>query len=435
MIKQHASTVIARLRQESVPGLRVLLDMIDQDIESNSIIPFSRLTTIHFARFVILEASELDGEMIPPQLSFSSNFDGPLDDHLKELFSVAGSGFDQVYQHCADYNAEGDISQKITYFKQHSLPPPNAFYIGHRGLSVQMIQKQNQIRNAIEMFLNQNPQDNYKPSEIRQNILNFLESAGLRDIKPPEIVLPSLWGPILILLGSILLLGLVISWAFVLKLFIAIVIFLIIWTIILRIKEKTDPEIQIETDDWKKDNLIQKIQTLKKDEDFVVQNQLTHLVPIKKGLFRLITLKTVLWAINLLANVFYNKGKLGNIPTIHFARWVIIDNNRRLLFFSNFDGSWESYLGDFIDKAAVGLTGVWSNSELFPKTKFLVFEGATDEERFKYWTRTYQITTQVWYTAYKNLTVVNVLNNNEIHQGIWKEKMTENEIIDWLRKL
>ncbi len=44
-------------------------------------------------------------------------------------------------------------------------------------------------------------------------------------------------------------------------------------------------------------------------------------------------------------------GKLGEISTIHFARWISIDHGQRLLFLSNYDGSWTNYLGDFRDEA------------------------------------------------------------------------------------
>ena len=66
-----------------------------------------------------------------------------------------------------------------------------------------------------------------------------------------------------------------------------------------------------------------------------------------------------------LINNFFVKGKLMGIPTIHFARWVLIDNNKHMLFFSNFDGSWQQYLGDFIDKSGWGLTGIFSNTVRF----------------------------------------------------------------------
>ena len=38
---------------------------------------------------------------------------------------------------------------------------------------------------------------------------------------------------------------------------------------------------------------------------------------------------------------------LAKIGTIHFARWVLFDNDTRLLFCSNFDGTLEGYLRDF----------------------------------------------------------------------------------------
>ena len=58
------------------------------------------------------------------------------------------------------------------------------------------------------------------------------------------------------------------------------------------------------------------------------------------------------------------------IPTIHFARWVLIDNNKHMMFFSNFDLSWESYLDDFIEKAHGGLTLAWGSGVGFPATRY-----------------------------------------------------------------
>ncbi|MEM7040531.1 MAG: hypothetical protein AAF570_26445, partial [Bacteroidota bacterium] len=169
-------------------------------------------------------------------------------------------------------------------------------------------------------------------------------------------------------------------------------------------------------------------------EDYKVQNQITHLVVVKPGFFRQFTLRFVLWAINLLARTVFNKGELGGIPSIHFARWAVIDGGRRLLFFSNYDGSWESYLGDFIDRAAVGLTGVWSNTEGFPPTRNLIYEGARNSGDFKAWVRECQIETQVWYSAYKALTVQNVNNNTEIRKGM-TGNLDREAAAEWLQRL
>jgi hypothetical protein len=146
------------------------------------------------------------------------------------------------------------------------------------------------------------------------------------------------------------------------------------------------------------------------EEDRVDQNGLTHLVPIKPGWYRGFALKMMVLLVTALAEAGALVGRLGGIETIHFARWVVLPD-RRLLFFSNYDGSWEAYLGDFIDKASMGLTMIWTNTLWYPKTRLLLFKGARDEGAFKAWTRAYQIPTQVWYSAYPFLSVNDVLKN------------------------
>ena len=67
------------------------------------------------------------------------------------------------------------------------------------------------------------------------------------------------------------------------------------------------------------------------------------------------------------------------MKTIHFARWVFIDGKRRMFFASNYDGSLESYMDDFIDKVAWGLNLVFSNGVGYPRTSWLVRGGARNE--------------------------------------------------------
>jgi Dyp-type peroxidase family len=101
------------------------------------------------------------------------------------------------------------------------------------------------------------------------------------------------------------------------------------------------------------------------------------------------------------------------------------------LFFSNYGGSWESYLEDFITKAHAGLTAVWSNTIGFPRTRFLFLQGATDGDRFKRWARAKQVPTYFWYSAYPNVTTSNIRNNAMIRQGL-AGASTEEEARDWL---
>ena len=169
------------------------------------------------------------------------------------------------------------------------------------------------------------------------------------------------------------------------------------------------------------------------DENRFFQNQLSNITVLKPGAFRAKLLEGVFYALQLLAPTVYNKGKLGDIPTIHFARWVMIDHGRRVLFFSNFDSSWQSYLGDFIDKASSGLTAVWSNTVGYPRTRDLLYAGSEDADTFKAWARHCQIRTQVWYSAYPGLSIRNVNDNTVIRRGLAQSNTVGEQ--EWLDAL
>ncbi len=87
------------------------------------------------------------------------------------------------------------------------------------------------------------------------------------------------------------------------------------------------------------------------------------------------------------------------VSTIHFARWVLIDNDTRLLFTSNFDGTLESYIDEFIEKASEGLDAIWSNCEGFPEG------GSKNVAAFKKYVRESEIKNTLVYTAYPDATV------------------------------
>jgi hypothetical protein len=126
----------------------------------------------------------------------------------------------------------------------------------------------------------------------------------------------------------------------------------------------------------------------------------------------------------------FKPGFLNTINTIHFARWVLLPGTDKLMFFSNYGGSWESYLEDFIAKASAGLTGVWSNTEGYPRTRWLFLDGARDGDRFKRWARRQQVPTLFWYSAYPHLNTTRIRINSRIRRGI--ASAVGNEARDWL---
>ena len=166
-------------------------------------------------------------------------------------------------------------------------------------------------------------------------------------------------------------------------------------------------------------------------ENFAAQNHLAALSVMKPGWLRRFTLRLAFWSMGQLVLRYFRPGFLGALGTINFARWVMVPKTGDLLFMSNYGGSWESYLEDFITKAHTGLTAIWSNTVDFPKTVNLFQQGATDGERFKHWARRQQIPTAFWYTAYPELTTANIRTNALIRQGLGAI-MTEDEALRWL---
>jgi deferrochelatase/peroxidase EfeB len=162
------------------------------------------------------------------------------------------------------------------------------------------------------------------------------------------------------------------------------------------------------------------------------QNHLAGISIMQAGLVRGMTLRIAFWVIGqMVVTKRFRPGFLADISTIHYARWLRLPKTNKLLFFSNYGGSWESYLEDFITKASNGLTAVWSNTVGFPRTENLFFKGAADGDRFKRWARRQQQPTWFWYSAYPHLTTARIRTNAAIRQGLGTVS-TEDEAAAWL---
>lgn len=168
-------------------------------------------------------------------------------------------------------------------------------------------------------------------------------------------------------------------------------------------------------------------------EDHVMHNALTHLVPLKRGLFGSRSVRFLHRYINLMARNYFNYiEQLGGIPSIHFAKWLLIDGGERLLFLSNYDASWESYLGDFVDQAAIGLNLAWCLTEDYPKSHLFYRGGANDEERFKAWARAHQRPTQLFYSAAPTRSLSSINNATWLRHALHKGGQIDH---GWVRRL
>jgi deferrochelatase/peroxidase EfeB len=165
-------------------------------------------------------------------------------------------------------------------------------------------------------------------------------------------------------------------------------------------------------------------------ENFGGQNHMATLSRLKPGLLRRLTLRLAFVVVGT-GRFVSASGFLGKNGVIHFARWMRLPGTDQLLFWSNYDNTWESYVADFIVDAPTGVTGIWSNCVGFPRTRGLFGGGAADRTRLVHWARRQQQPTRFWYSAYQDLSAARIRINAAIRQGIATAESAQ-DCQDWL---
>jgi hypothetical protein len=407
MTPQNPLTLVTPVKNGEHDNLDTLLMKIRKDIINGLPQQFEDLNTIHYARWILLEPKDADGKSQPGvgvRLVFSSDFDGDESQHLSDISTKCAQFFDDMYSHCEGYPEPKDRTpeSRKNYLSRWRVKP-SAFFAGAPGRTLPQIRQENELRNHVWNLIKAGSWNNKSANEIHNAIKENVLATKDFEWAKQSTKMPAIKWLGMALLGIILL---------------VLLPFIIIWVLIINFfLEPKDEQLGLTPSQVDEAH----IKKLEEYEDLQNQNQFTQVLVMKPGKIRLITLQgLMLFAKSLISYLFVN-GKLMGIPTIHFARWVMIDDQKRMLFFSNFDGSWQQYLGDFIDKSGWGLTGIWSNTQKFPRTKFLFAAGAYDEEHFLAWSRYFQIPTAVWYCAYPQLSIKNIINNSYIRNELFKD--------------
>jgi cytochrome P450/deferrochelatase/peroxidase EfeB len=148
------------------------------------------------------------------------------------------------------------------------------------------------------------------------------------------------------------------------------------------------------------------------------QNHIIAVMPFKPGWLRRLSFAFALWGIRQSVTHFFRPGFVVMMGTIHKARWFRVPGSDQFVFCSNYDGSWESYLEDFITRAHQGQSAAWSHGVGFPPTRLLINRGAADGDAFKRWVRLQQRETRFWYSRFPHLTAQQIRNNAMIVDGL-----------------
>jgi hypothetical protein len=424
--------VIAAIAPGREAGLRKLLAAMNVKPgvvdPLNTVLPFAAFPRLHFARFAVLgDATMADLEIfglprpkLPIYLVFMGDCDGPGQEQLAELVQRAGAGLRRIFSHCRSLDPRDDL---LDWLIEHDRPVA-APYVNWIGRTVQQIREESELQRALSSRVPRGlTEAAVDPQSMRRRLLAFAraEQAAGRLVLTPPAPTPLDWR-IRNLLHAI---GLPLAGLLLLPL---VVVLLPVFLVLLRRYEKRDPEYCPRP----RAAAVREMQEL---EDHDPSNSFTALGPVKPGLFRRWLVQLLLVLIAYACRHVFGRGHLGRVRTIHFAHWVFLDDKSRVLFASNYDGSHESYMDDFINKVAWGLNLIFSNGFGWPRTDWLIKGGARHELRFKYYQRGHQLPTQVWYKAYPGLTLADLDRNRRIREGYERVEMSDAQVLAWLRLL
>ena len=424
-MKQNSTTILVPVIPDHVQDLLDELASVKRKSKAGISEVLGSLSIIHYARWVVIDHDKSwinDDKKREPKLLFVVDFDGNKDNMIEKVCEKCSIILDLIYVFCKEYPPLNTVTQesRVAYFKKYIIKD-TAVYIGAPGRSVIQIQQEKSLRNYIRDFLDSRSWIEVPAQTVFEAIKSQVSSTPKFDfLKTEQIAMPKINYPVLTLVGLLALI--------LLPIWLPI---LIVWILILHFfyenKDENFTKKRSQLDDYF-------LSDLEKYEDFQNQNQFTQLVDMKNGNVRLLSIKFMFMLTNFLIKMVFNQGNLMGIPTIHFAKWVMFENNSRVLFFSNFDGSWQQYLGDFIDNSGWGLTGIFSNTMVFPKTNFLITGGAYNEEYFLAWSRNSELVTNFWYSAYPDLSIKNVNNNTMIRVQLMKT-LSERQAAKFLKLL
>ncbi|HEY5980739.1 MAG TPA: hypothetical protein VIT41_14015 [Microlunatus sp.] len=415
-----AVCVQAAVREGVGPALQAALAAADAEV-STGCSPLATLPGVHFARWLTIPGdASLPGGAIVESLVYTADVDGSVAGHLRELDRRAGSLLDQLFGHCVGYPTSP--SDRPQWLREHRVASA-ASYVNTVGLTVARIGAEARLSDWLQRRLDEQRTEllSLRAGEIHRRLRADLAAnpAMAYALEPAADERWTARARRWTTLATAVLL--------VLVLLPLLIVVAIPWLLALRRLERSDPS-SVERPDRAR------VERLRSREDAFAHNPFGALGVVKAGRLRASTVKIVLLGISVAASCVFIRGSLAGVTTIHVARWVPLDGGRRMIFTSCYDGSLESYMNDFIDKLSWGLNVIFSNGVGYPRTRWLIFGGAKDEQTFKDYLRCHQLETSVSYAAHPTLTMANIRANVAIRRGL-STPLDDARAAEWLALL
>ncbi len=452
---QSIRSVILELQPESVAQVRVRITALEQqqkELETAYSALASALPLLHFMSITVFPDAQYD-----PVLVIEANFDGAPGPFWQQFERAFGEELRAVLR-CGKAPRDGRAALFQAVTRAGSRAPmaqllealsvaPIVGHQGNRGLDRARIVADGAAFTAVQAILDRGDvPPGTAPADLHRLLRAQLQAEfGLDRQAPPRIppaesladyarlaIFVLLLVVVALLPGTLLGMALLPHRGFGLHLLIGVGVMaallagLLAWV---RTLEQGDPA----QDAPPRDEAA--LRAMARREDRITQNHMGSIVHIKPGVLRAMLLPVALTVLSLYLRVSARDGYLSSMRTIHFAHWALVSNRSRLMFFSNFDGSWESYLDDFIEKAHTGLTLAWTSGIGFPPTRYLVQDGASQGRKFKAWARHSMAESLFWYSGYKGYTVNQIERQARVADGLRAASLDPGKAAAWAMDL
>lgn len=394
---QTILTVVTPVKAGEQGALRNILDRAGYvgPLPSEDVFGFAEAEMLHFASLFLYDDSE-DGWF----LVFESNIDGEIDAYLDRLLEIAeardgGAFLVQLYGRCSGFGGD-DLGTLKRYLRAH-VHGAVAGFVSAVGMTRNRIRQDAAIYRVADEALAAGVPP-LPPEQARDTVFAALEA----DPETQEVVSNAgddgidLDAPSKRRAAARLLFN---------------ALGFLTLAVVNLVLERTARQ-----DGDRPDNDL--VRSQRHYEDRIATNHMVSVVHLHTDPGRQWAKRCAYGILQSLVDLVFRKGKLGRIETIHFAHWAILNKGRRLLFVSNFNGSWASYLDDFTLKANNGLTLAWAHGIGFPKSWLMIFGGAAKGPEFIDWARRSMVPTLVWYSAYPGQSVKAINRNRRLRQAL-----------------
>ena len=361
-------TVLARIKSGQEEPLRDLLTQIDQAKATNPYINFPEYRLTHGSRWSIIYDEENGFRLL-----FVTEFDGYFEDFVREL-AVTTPGMDAIWGKCEGYEGSARFEE---FVRKYGLET-QAFYIAFADETVKSIRAKITVRRRLEELLN----------------LNYPWMRPFFDMlsRVPQSI--GLWGWIK---------KRVAVWREVIQRW---------WIDLLLSIVKPIAQIGIDQNFSRVSSVCGPGQRARVAAPMGEFNcQMITIPEVRPGFFRYWWLRLAL-CVNQYLGLIWPPGLFADVGTLWSFRWVLIDNNKRIIFLSVFDGTWQNYMGDFIDKIVWALDGIYVNTKNYPPG------GMAQIDAFKGFIVTHQFEPQILFRAYPTETVMNLIRDRKVNDTL-----------------